>query len=66
MKYVYLVYEDNVGLLYVCANKDKATEKVNNIAFNNYGVSKTDEPDYDDEDDYGFEGVACWQRVGVD
>jgi hypothetical protein len=66
MKYVYLVYDDIHGLQYVCANKDKATEKVNNIAFNLYEVPKTDTPDYDDEDCYGFDGAAMWQRVEVE
>ena len=65
MKYVYLVYDDIHGLQYVCADKDKATEKVNNIAFNIYEVPKTDIPDYDDEEDYGYEGAAMWKRVEV-
>lgn len=66
MKYVYLVYDDIHGLQCVCKDKAKATEKVNNIAYNIYEVSKTDIPDYDDEEDYGYEGAAMWQRVEVE
>ena len=66
MKYVYLVYDDIHGLQCVCADKDKATEKVNNIAFNIYEVPKTDTLDYDDEEVYGYEGAAWWQRVEVE
>lgn len=66
MKYVYLVYDDIHGLQCVCADKDKATEKVNNIAFNIYEVPKTDTLDYDDEEAYGYESAAWWQRVEVE
>lgn len=66
MKYVYLVYNDIHGLQCICADKDKATEKVNNIAFNIYEVPKTDPLDYDDEEDYGYEGAARWTRVEVE
>lgn len=65
MKYVYLVYDDIHGLQGVYADKEKATETVNNIAFNIYEIPKTDIPDCDDEEDYGFEGAATWTRVEV-
>ena len=66
MKYVYLVYDDIHGLQCVCASKDKATEKVNNIAYNIYEIPKQWEPEYDDEDCYGYEGAAMWQRAEVE
>jgi len=66
MKYVYLVYDDLHGLQCVCADKNKATEKVNNIAFNIYEIPNHWEPEYDDEDCYGYEGAAMWHRVEVE
>jgi hypothetical protein len=66
MHYVYLVYDDLHGLQCVCADKAKATEKVSNIAYNIYELPKHTEPDYDDEDCYGFDGAAMWQRAEVE
>ena len=66
MKYVYLVYDDIHGLQCICADKSKATEKVNNIAHNIYEIPKQWEPEYDDEDCYGYEDAAMWQRVEVE
>ena len=61
MRYVYLVYDDLHGLQCICADKDKATEKVNI-----YEIPKHWEPEYDDEDSYGYEGAAVWHRVEVE
>lgn len=63
---VYLVYDDLHGLQCVCKSKEKATEKVDNIAFNIYDISKNTSPDYDDDECYGFEGAAWWQSVEVE
>ena len=63
---IYLVYDDLHGLQYACKDKTKATEKVNNIAYNIYELPKNTEPDYDDDECYGFEGAAMWHSVEVE
>lgn len=62
---VYLVYDDLHGLQCIRKDKAKATEQVNNIAYNIYGLPKNTEPDYDDEC-YGFEGAAMWHSAEVE
>ena len=65
MKYVYLVSDEIHGLYCICEKKEKATETVNNIAFNIYEIPKNTEPDYDNDDVYGYEGASSWRRVEV-
>lgn len=43
----------------------KATEAVNNIAYNIYELPKNTEPDYNDDECYGFDGAAMWQSAEV-
>lgn len=64
MKYVYLIYDDWHGLLCICATAEKATELVKNEAFNG-GLPKDTPLDYNDEERWGWEGVACWVRKEI-
>jgi hypothetical protein len=66
MKYVYLIWDEIHGLQCVYASKEKATEKIDNIAHNLYNIPEDEEPEYDSASDYGYEGAAWWQRVEVE
>jgi len=65
MEYVYLISDEVHGLYCICANKDKATEIVDDISHGCYGLPKETKPDYDNENCYGYDGAASWKRVEV-
>lgn len=65
MSYVYLVQEDIHGLMGIYADKDKATAEVRRIGYGMYDLPEDEPLDYDDEDKFGWDGVAYWERVAV-
>ena len=65
MDYVYLVQEDIHGLQGIYADKDKATAEVKRIGYGMYDLPENEPLDYDDEDRFGWDGVADWTRVAV-
>lgn len=66
MKYVYLVYDENHGLMSVCATPEVATNEVKCIAEQWYQLDIENESlDYDSEECWGWEGVAYWNREEV-
>lgn len=66
MKYVYLVYDENHGLMSICATPEIATNEVKYMAEQWYKLDTTNEPlDYESEDCWGWDGVAYWDREEV-
>lgn len=64
-RYVYLVYEDIHGFQGAYGNVEKATQRVKNIAFNMYDLDPKTPLDYDDEECWGWDGTAWWNRIEV-
>lgn len=64
-RYVYLVYEDIHGFQGAYGNVEKATQRVKSIAFNEYYLEPETPLDYDDEECWGWDGTAWWNRIEV-
>ena len=65
MKYVYLVYEDLNGLQGIYATPSGAEALIREIDFNQYDLPKDTPLDYDDGDQWGWDGIAWWVREEV-
>lgn len=65
MSYVYVVSDDWHGVVGYYYSKANATEAVNIIASEQYELPLNTPLDYDDEDAYGWDGVASWKREPV-
>lgn len=65
MNEVYLVYEDLHGLQGIYGTIFGAEALVKEIAFNQYDLPKDTPLDYDDGDQWGWDGVAYWKREVV-
>ena len=64
-RYVYIVYDENHGCQGIYGSQASADRAVMNIAFNDYDLSPETSLDYDDEDSWGWEGIAWWCREEV-
>ena len=64
-KYVYLVYEDIHGFQGAYGNIAKATQVVKEIAFNEYYLEPNTPLDYNNEECWGWDGTAWWNRIEV-
>jgi hypothetical protein len=64
-RYVYLVYEDIHGFQGAYGNVAKAEQRVREIAFNEYELDPATPLDYDDEECWGWEATAWWNRIEV-
>ena len=63
-RFIYLVYEDWHGYQCACGTLERATEMVKMIAFSG-GLPQDTPIDYDSEERWGWEGVACWVKEEV-
>ena len=59
-RYVYFVHEDIHGFVGAYGNKEKATQVVKEIAFNEYYLEPNTPLDFADEECWGWEATAWW------